>query len=149
MKIENFQPLLRSLNFDNNQIRKVQPLVNCGFLQELYLQNNLLSGEVLLHFGYLHAESRGLDCNSWILIDMTDLFAISLCQDLRLLDLRKNPISYDRCFKEAVLILFPSLQVCVSCRHHFFHFHSVTLPSAINQFSLFLGSKRRLDRSRP
>ncbi|KAJ3037248.1 Leucine-rich repeat and IQ domain-containing protein 1, partial [Rhizophlyctis rosea] len=86
LKIESYSLTLRSMNFNNNQIRKVQPLVNCTFLQELNLQNNLLT-------------------------DMTDLFAISLCHELRVLDLRKNPLVYDRHFKEAALILLPSLQV--------------------------------------
>ncbi|KAJ3036763.1 hypothetical protein HDV00_002425 [Rhizophlyctis rosea] len=86
LKIEAFSPTLRYINLNNNQLRKVSPLVNCMFLQELHLQNNLLS-------------------------ELTDIYSISLCQELRVLDLRKNPVVHDRHFGQAMLILLPSLQV--------------------------------------
>ncbi|KAJ3299672.1 hypothetical protein HK104_007743 [Borealophlyctis nickersoniae] len=86
LNITTWTPTLRVIDISNNQLRQIEPLVMCPFLEELYAQNNFLT-------------------------DFRDVYALSVCQSLRILDLRQNPVIHDRNFSSAAAILFESLRV--------------------------------------
>lgn len=68
--MDSWLPMLKILRLVDCQIQTIEPLWACPFLVEIYLANNIIEDPI------------------W-------LAALSPCRDLRVIDLKGNPISKD------------------------------------------------------
>ncbi|KAI8929873.1 hypothetical protein BC831DRAFT_441378 [Entophlyctis helioformis] len=85
LNIANWMFMLRVLNLKDNQITDIHPLSMCPFLRVLNLENNKVH-------------------------DVEQLFSISVCQQLQILDLSSNPIETSPLLYKIVGTMFPSIQ---------------------------------------
>jgi hypothetical protein len=79
--------MLKILRIVGCQIKAIEPLWGCCFLEEIYLTNNLIA-------------------------DQTCLAALSPCQHLRVIDLEGNPICRDNHLPFILQMFFPKTHVC-------------------------------------
>lgn len=77
---------LRVLDLSKNQISEVSPLSMCPFLRELYISNNLIR-------------------------EMSNIYSISVAQNLQILDISGNPVNENTHIYKTVGTLFPEIKV--------------------------------------